>query len=122
MISNNFLNHLTNHTWVHIKTISFMYLLSTIHMEIYFCEVPTKSNSLLGKQNSTSILITAVFIVIEYKYLCLKNILENYNTDKRKIFVNCRNFCLSLQKAQTSTCSARNRQYPDQNLEKLNDK
>ena len=74
----------------------FIYVPS-IHMEIYLCEVPTKStNLLLGKQN-TSILITAVFIVIEYKYLYLKNILENYNTDKRKIFVNCRN-CLSLQK------------------------
>ena len=61
------------------------------------CVWSTKSNLLLGKQN-TSILITALFIVIEYKYLCLKNILENYNTDKRKIFVNCRNFYLSLQK------------------------
>ena len=75
----------------------FIYVPS-IHMEIYLCEVPTKStNLLLGKQN-TSILITALFIVIEYKYLCLKNILENYNTDKRKIFVNCRYFYLSLQK------------------------
>ena len=98
MISNYFLNHLKNHIWVRIKTISFMYLLFIWRLEIYLCEVPTKSNLLLGKQN-TSILITAVFIVIEYKYLCLKNILENYNTDKRKIFVNCRNFSLSWPKS-----------------------
>ena len=30
-------------------------------------------------------------------------------------------FLFVSAKAQTSTCSARNRQYPDQNLEKLND-